>query len=123
MPKTYSKVTRVAVNLKKELSAILSEKFPMVDYGVFSVADIELQKDFSTAKVFISTLKEQEAVYTIERLNRAASHIRSLVARKMNMRSTPAFNFVYDDTLKNSHRIVSLITDLNKDIPDDELEQ
>ena len=66
-----------------------------------SVVSVEVTPDLKYAKVFVSVLgSEQEKKDTQEGLKSAASHIRTQLARTLNLRNTPELTFVIDDSIE-----------------------
>ena len=62
-----------------------------------SVTDVNVAPDLKTCKVFVSVLGDDAALdRTMEGLHSAAGHIRSVVARELNMRKTPELIFLPD---------------------------
>ena len=64
-----------------------------------SVTDVMVAPDLKTCKVFVSVLGDDAALdKTMEGLHSAAGHIRSVVAKELNMRKTPELIFLPDQT-------------------------
>lgn len=62
-----------------------------------SVTDVIVAPDLKTCKVFVSVLGDDAALdKTMEGLHSASGHIRSVVARELNMRKTPELIFLPD---------------------------
>ena len=62
-----------------------------------SVTDVMVAPDLKTCKVFVSVLGDDQALdKTMEGLHSASGHIRSVVARELNMRKTPELIFLPD---------------------------
>ncbi len=75
----------------------------------------EVTGDLRHAKVFVSILgSEQEKAATFEGLNSAASHLRSRVARALQLRVAPEIQFREDDTVARAARIESLLADIKR---------
>ena len=64
-----------------------------------SVTDVIVAPDLKTCKVFVSVLGDDTALdKTMEGLHSASGHIRSVVARELNMRKTPELIFLPDQS-------------------------
>ena len=64
-----------------------------------SVTDVIVAPDLKTCKVYVSVLGDDAALdKTMEGLHSAAGHIRSVVARELNMRKTPELIFLPDQS-------------------------
>ena len=97
-----------------ELSKIISfeVKDPRI-HPMTSVVSVEVTPDLKYAKVFVSVLgSEQEKKDTQEGLKSAASHIRTQLARTLNLRNTPELTFVIDDSIEYGVTMSKRIDDL-----------
>ena len=66
-----------------------------------SVVSVEVTPDLKYAKVYVSVLgTEEEKENTDIGLRSAASHIRSQLAKKLNLRNTPELTFVMDNSIE-----------------------
>jgi ribosome-binding factor A len=79
-----------------------------------SVTDVEVSRDLSHAKVFVTILgkdSEQEAQESIEALNKASGFLRSLLAKDNNARTTPKLRFYFDSSVGRGQYLSKLIAD------------
>lgn len=118
--KGYSRLSRVAANIKREIPSLVVSKVSHPNIGIFTISDITLSKDYSRAILHISVLNESEIEDTLSGLNRSASYLRTLLAKKMDMRTTPALRFVYDQQLIKSNRIAKILDNLPTASSDEE---
>ena len=112
MKKNSIKYSRMVV--QRELSKIISfeVKDPRI-HPMTSVVSVEVTPDLKYAKVFVSVLgSEQEKKDTQEGLKSAASHIRTQLARTLNLRNTPELTFVIDDSIEYGVTMSKRIDDL-----------
>ena len=66
-----------------------------------SVVSVEVTPDLKFAKVYVSVLgDEMDRENTREGLASASSHIRSQLAKSLNLRNTPELHFVIDDSIE-----------------------
>lgn len=122
MRKNSIKNTRINGEVQKELSVIIREeiKDPRI-HCLTSVMAVEVTPDLKFAKIFISVLgNDNEKAETIEGLKNAASYIRSLLAKRMNLRNTPQLNFVLDTSIEYGVEMSKKIEALNKNNNQDE---
>ena len=89
---------RINSDVHKELSQIISYEVKDPRINPFtSVTDVYVAPDLKTCKVYISVMGEQEEKEkTMEGLNNAKGMIRTLLAKRLNMRNTPELTFVLD---------------------------
>jgi len=118
MPKDYSRVDRVASQIRRELAEFI--RLQVNDPGVrmVTLTDVEVARDYSHAKVFYTTLSESkmpeskvsEANKLVQQgLERASGFLRSQLAHSMKLRITPQLHFVYDPTVASGARLSQLI--------------
>ena len=116
-----NKLNRIDEELKKELSHIISYelKNPKVT-GLISVTDVKTTPDLKYAKVFVSILNAKNTKATLANLKKSAGFIRTQIAKKANLRVTPEFVFVLDETMEYGAKIDSILNDIMKDIKKEE---
>ena len=107
-------ISRTEEDLFRELTAIMRElKDPRID-PLLSIVRIELSRDLSNCKVFVSSLSgEARAAESAEGLRSAAGYIKREVFRRIKMRKVPAFHFIADDSIAHSAEINQKLHDLH----------
>jgi ribosome-binding factor A len=108
MPKTSNRMDRISDLLKQELAQLIQNELRDPRLGMISVMDVEVAKDLAHANVFITVLGA-EVGPAVETLNKAAGLLRSLLAKNLNLRSTPKLKFVYDKSIENGRYLSALI--------------
>lgn len=94
-----------------------SAKDPRI-VGFVTVTGVELTNDLRHAKVFVSVMgSESEKASTLEGLASTASHLRSRVARALQLRVAPEFQFKEDDSVARAARIESLLAGIKAESP------
>lgn len=110
------RATRVAEQMKKELSEILGRKLKDPRIGFVTVTDVSLTGDLQIAKVYISVLgDEQQKEDTMKALAKAKGFIRSEIGSRIRLRKTPEIHFEFDESIDYGNRIEKLIHELKKD--------
>lgn len=120
MRKNSVKNTRINAEVQRELSTLIREecKDPRI-HPLTSVIAAEVAPDLKTAKIYISVLGDEEALAsTIKGLKSAASHLRSKLARSLNLRNTPELTFVGDCSIAYGVSMSKLIDDVAAQLPD-----
>lgn len=116
MPKNENRLNRINEELKKEISQIISFELKNPDAtGLISVTKVKITPDLKYAKVYISLLNAKNDEKTIEALKQSAGFIRSLVAKRINLRITPELVFEKDDSMEYGMKIDSILKDLKKE--------
>lgn len=107
---SYSRTDRISEEIKKELSNIIRElKDPRIPQLV-SVVNVEVTKDLSYAKAYISVLgDEKKQSDAIIALKNAAGFIRKEIAHRVKLRAVPEFTFVPDDSIAYGSHISEIL--------------
>jgi len=110
MPRDFPRTRRVAEQLQRELATLIRDEVSDPRLGMVSVSAVEVSRDMSHAKVFISTLgSEEEADASLQVLQGAAGYLRRLLGQRLTMRSVPQLHFKQDHSLENGARLSHLI--------------
>lgn len=83
--------------------------------GFVTVTGAEVSPDLRHARVYVSVLgSDTEKQATFHGLDSVASHLRSRLARELQLRVAPEIQFKEDDTIARAARIESLLADVKK---------
>ena len=121
MRKNSVKNTRINQEVMKELSNLIRTelKDPRINPLMTSIVACEVAPDLKTAKIYISVLGDEEAITnTLKGLKSAASHLRSKLAKSLNLRNTPELTFVGDRSIAYGVSMSKLIDDVTAQLPD-----
>lgn len=114
MPREFGRNVRVAAQLQRELAELLRSDFKDARLGMVTVSDVEVTRDLSFAKVFVSFLGAQQDTHlSLALLTERAPALRRAIGRTMRMRSIPELRFVYDDSVERGMKMDALLDDLN----------
>ena len=122
MPSNKSnRMYKVDEELKKEMSNIISLelKNPHLT-GLISVTGVKTTPDLRFAKVFVSMINEKNKKENLKILKQSSGYIRSEVARRVNLRTTPELIFEFDESLEYGSRIDEILKDITKDFKKNE---
>ncbi|MBQ6661538.1 MAG: 30S ribosome-binding factor RbfA [Lachnospiraceae bacterium] len=117
MKKNSSKNRTVSQEVRRELSRLILDgvKDPRVA-PLTTVTDVYVAPDLKTAKVYVSVYGDETVKKeTITGLKNAATYLRSMLAKNLNMRLTPQLFFTIDDSLEYGMKMDALISSLHKD--------
>lgn len=115
MRKNSIKYSRMNGEVQREISRIIAQeiKDPRI-HPMTSVLSVEVTPDLKYAKVFVSVLgSEEEKENTKACLKSAASHVRSQLAKSLNLRNTPELTFIMDDSIEYGIQMSKRIDELN----------
>ena len=113
MQKEFSRSERVGVQLQRELAQLVREEVRDPRVGNVTICDVRVSRDLSVARVFVSALGADRAAAegAVEGLNHAAGFLRGQLGRRLHVRTVPALQFEYDETLDEGARLSALIDD------------
>ena len=103
---------RLADFLRDELARVLLSEVRDPRIRMTSVTDVRVKRDMSRADVYVSSLatgSDAERAALVAALDHAAGYLRSKVAQRSNLRTTPRLRFHYDELLRSGPRIDALI--------------
>lgn len=105
------RLKRVGSLLRDELSGLILDgvKDPRID-KLLSVTDIEVSRDLSLAKVFVSYYGDaSKRAEILEALNHAAGFFQKEIAKRVRLRITPHLVFFHDDSIERGFRITETL--------------
>ena len=116
MKKGSNRMIRINDEIQKEISEIIRSDLKDPRVGVItSVLKVDTTSDLKYCKVYISVLGDDEKKQeVISVLKNASGFIRSLIANRINLRVTPEFKFILDDSLEYSFKIDGIIKTINE---------
>ena len=113
MPREFGRNVRVASQLQRELAELLRSEHKDARLGMITVSDVEVTRDLSVAKVFVSFLgAQQSTAESLAILAEKAPALRHAVGATMRMRSIPELRFLYDDSLERGFKMDALLDEL-----------
>ena len=100
---------KVADLIQRELSDLLRRDVRDPHVGMVTLTSVDVAPDLSHAKVYFTILDKAKLAETGKALQRAAGFLRSQLSHRMNMYTTPALRFVYDESVERGDRLSRLI--------------
>ncbi len=76
------------------------------------VTSVKITNDLSFAKVYYTCFNEDKKLVAKE-LRDSEGYLRTMLAKRIDMRHTPELNFVYDESLEYAKRIEDKIKEIN----------
>ncbi len=114
--KTNNRLIRINDEIKRELSEIVRSelKDPRIS-TITTILKVDTTNDLKFCKVNVSILGDDaQKQEVLEGLKSASSFIRKQIAYKINLRNTPQFKFILDESLEYGIKISKMIDELNK---------
>lgn len=99
--------------LLKEISRILQFELKNPKLGFVTVTDVEVTRDMSEAKVYVSFLGKQERNDAgMKVLRSSKGFIRSALAKNIKSRKMPDLIFIQDTSLDKGRKIEKILSDI-----------
>ncbi len=109
MPREFNRSERVAGQIRRELAQLIQQEIKDPEIGFISLSDVEVTRDLSHAKVFITVFETEKAEITLSALRRAAGYLRHRLGQEMRMRSVPELHFHHDASVEAGIHMDGLI--------------
>jgi len=100
---------KVADLIQRELSELLRREVRDPRVGMVTLTSVDVSPDLSHAKVYFTMLGKEHLKETTTGLQRAAGFLRSQLAHRMKMYTTPELRFVYDESVERGDHLSQLI--------------
>ena len=109
----YNRMDRISEEVRKELSSIVRElKDPRIK-TVVSVVNVTVTKDLKFAKAYISVFGDEATQKGVmDALKSASGFIRREIGHRINLRATPEFTFVRDNSIEYGAHINEVLKNL-----------
>jgi ribosome-binding factor A len=110
MPQDFTRAARVADQIQRDLSGLIRQEVKDPRIGLVTITAVEVSRDLSHAKVYVSSLAGAEASgESVQALQHASGFLRSQLAQMLKIRSIPQLHFVYDASVERGARLSKLI--------------
>ncbi len=107
---------RIGASIREVVSDLMLRRLKDPRIGFASIVNVDVNKDLSLAKVYVSVLgSNEEKEKTMEGLKSAQGLIRSEVSKALGIRYAPEIQFVLDEGIEYSMRVSQLLSELKKD--------
>ena len=106
------RASRVADFIRTELAAIMLTRMRDPRVAQLSVNDARVTRNLAFADIYVSSLNadsDDAKRELIDVLNHASGFLRSAVAARMSLRTTPKLRFHYDRLVEEGPRLEALI--------------
>lgn len=109
----YNRIDRISEEVKRELSLVIRElKDPRLP-DMVSVVAVSVTRDLKYAKAYISIMGSEEVQKgALDALKSASGFIRREMGHRVNLRITPEFSFVLDNSIEYGAHINEVLKKL-----------
>ena len=118
MAKAFSRSSRVAEQMRRELADLLQFEVKDPRVGMVTVTEVEVTGDMEHAKVFYSAAAGTPELQA--GLEKSSGFLRSQVAKRMLLRKVPQLHFQYDASADYSMKMTKLIDEALANSPKDD---
>lgn len=109
------RIEKIQELMKQEISRIILQELKDPRIGFVTVTQVEITRDLSSAKVFVSIMGNDEQIAkSWAGLNSSLGFIRREVGHRIRLRVTPELKFVLDKSLDYSDHIQKLLLQIEK---------
>jgi ribosome-binding factor A len=120
MAKEFSRTDRVSQQVHKEVASILQHelKHRLPELGFITVSGAEVSRDLAHAKIFLTFFNndEEETKAHMKLIDDNKGFVRSLLSKRLRMRSVPHLHFLQDISITEGMRISNLVSEtISKD--------
>jgi len=95
--------------MQRELSELIRLELRDPRVGMITLTSVDVSPDMSHAKVFFTILEKDKLEDTLHGLKRSAGFLRSQLARRISMYTTPELRFAYDESVERGDHLSRLI--------------
>jgi ribosome-binding factor A len=120
VPKSNDRARRVADLIQRELAQIITRESLDARCRLVTITTVKVAPDYSLATIYVVVPDDDEKKSLIKNLNDSAKEFRYILAKQVNMRTTPKLKFIYDESLGYSRKMGQLIKDATSRLSDDD---
>ena len=100
---------KVADQIQRELSALLRREMRDPRLALVTLTAVDVAPDLSHAVVFYTCLESAQVEPASRALRRAAGYLRSHLAKRLKLYTTPELRFRHDESVERGARLAQLI--------------
>jgi len=95
--------------IQREVSDLIRLEVRDPRVGMITITSVDVSPDIKHAKIFFTVLEKEKLQETLAGLNRSAGFLRSQLAQRLKMYTTPELRFVYDESVERGDHLSRLI--------------
>ena len=109
MKRGHGRPQRLGDLIQREVADLIRLEVRDPRIGMLTITSVDVSPDMSHAKVFFTMLEKDKLEDTLHGLKRSAGFLRSQLARRIKMYTTPELRFEYDESVERGDRLSRLI--------------
>jgi len=107
---------RLQAQIQARIAELLLRELQDPKLGMITISRVELDKEFTQAKVYWSVLGEQyQRAHTDRALQRARGFVQREVGKTLKTRTVPHLEFVFDESIAGAVKLRQTLADLRKE--------
>lgn len=114
MKRSTGRPQRLGDQIQRELSDLVQRELRDPRVGMITITAVDVSPDFSHAKVLFTVLEKEKLPGTLAGLKRSAGFLRSQLAKRLKLYTTPGLRFEYDESVERGDRLSRLIDSTKK---------
>lgn len=116
MENENNRLKRINEELRKEISNIISYELNNTNItGMVSVTKVKVTPDLRYARVYVSMINSNKKK-TLAALKKSSGYIRTLLAHRVNLRTTPEIVFEFDESIEYGSKIDNILNEIMQDM-------
>ena len=109
MKRSSGRPQKLGDQIQRELSQLLAQELRDPRVAMVTITSVDVSPDISHARVFFTMLEKAKLADTLQGLRRAAGFLRSQLARRIKLYTTPELRFEYDESVERGDHLSRLI--------------
>lgn len=111
----FQRIDRISEEARRIIDQIIREdlKDPRIS-GTYSITRVDVTRDLSYAKVYVSVYEEDKKKDLIKALKGASGYIRRELGKRMVIRYSPELIFIEDNNIEYGVHIEDVLRRVNK---------
>jgi ribosome-binding factor A len=130
VPKEFGRNQRVAQFIKEELSVLVQRAFPMNQYGMITLTNVDVSPDLGSATIYVTVLNAdssdsdsddsslsasmQKKEKLVAELNEKKGFFRHEISHMLTSRGVPTLRFKYDESIERAQRLTDIINSVSQ---------
>ena len=114
MKKGQGRPQKLGDLIQRELSDLIAREMRDPRVGMLTITSVDVSPDLSHAKVFFTLLQKEKLADTLRGLKRSAGFLRSQLAKRIKLYTTPELRFEYDESVERGDHLSRLIDQANR---------
>jgi ribosome-binding factor A len=100
---------RLGDQIQRELGDLVQRELRDPRVAMITITAVDVSPDFSHAKVLFTLFEKDRLDDTLAGLRRSAGFLRSQLAKRIKLYTTPELRFEYDESVERGDRLSRLI--------------